>query len=296
MKGISFDQLQTFSDVVELGSFSAAAERLGITQPAVSLQVRQLERHLGVKLIERVGRRAQATLAGADLLIHATRIREEVANALEAIAPHRNGALGRVRIGTGATACIYLLPPALRRLRERMPGLEITVQTGNTSDILKRLESNALDLALVTLPARGRSFDVRKIYDDELVVVFPTQDGATGKPITPKLLSEKPLLLYEGGGNTRGIIDGWFSRAGYSPKPVMELGSVEAIKQLVGVGLGWAVLPRLAVSQQDTMQHISTQSLSPRLRRPLGMVLRRDKHLNRGLRAVVDELQQLGET
>lgn len=296
MKGISLDQLQTFSDVVELGSFSAAAERLGVSQPAVSLQVRQLERHLGVRLIERVGRRAQATPAGADLLIHARRIQEEVVIALEAIAPHRNGALGRVRIGTGATACIYLLPPVLRRLRERMPGLEITVQTGNTSDILKRLETNALDIALVTLPAPGRSFDVTKVYDDELVAVFPAQEEAPGKLITPKLLSEKSLLLYEGGGNTRGIIDEWFSRAGYSPKPVMELGSVEAIKQLVGVGLGWAVLPRLAVGQQDTMQHVSTMVLSPRLKRTLGIVVRRDKHLNQGLRAVVGQLQQLGET
>jgi DNA-binding transcriptional LysR family regulator len=176
-----------------------------------------------------------------------------------------------------------------------MPGLEITVQTGNTSDILKRLETNALDVALVTLPARGRSLDVTKVYDDELVAVFPAQEGAPGKLITPKLLSEKSLLLYEGGGNTRGIIDKWFSRAGYSPKPVMELGSVEAIKQLVGVGLGWAVLPRLAVGQQDTMQHISTKALSPRLKRSLGIVVRRDKHLNRGLRAAVGQLQQLGE-
>lgn len=294
IKGISFDQLQTFSDIVELGSFSAAAERLGITQPAVSLQLRQLERHLGVKLIERVGRRAQATPAGADLLVYAHRIREEVANALEAIAPHRTGALGRVRIGTGATACIHLLPPALRRLRERMPGLEITVQTGNTSDILKRLETNALDLALVTLPARGRSLDIKRIYDDELVAVFPAQEGETERAVTPKLLSEKPLLLYEGGGNTRSIIDNWFSRAGYSPKPVMELGSVEAIKQLVGAGLGWAVLPRLAVGQQEAAQHISAKALSPRLKRPLGIAVRRDKHLSRGLRAVIDELQQLG--
>jgi DNA-binding transcriptional LysR family regulator len=293
-KSLNLDQLGTFSEVVELGSFSAAAERLGISQPAVSLQIRQLERQLGVRLIERVGRRAQATPAGADLLIHARRIKEEVAGALEAITPHRSGTLGRVRIGTGATACIWLLPPVLRRLREQMPGLEITVHTGNTSDILKRLEANALDLALVTLPIPGRSFHVTKVYDDELVALFPANEEVPSRPVTPTFLAGKPLLLYESGGSTRGAIDRWFSRAGCAPKPVMELGSVEAIKQLVGAGLGWAVLPSLALGPDETPQHVATRALSPRLQRSLGIVLRRDKHLNRGLRAVVDELQRIG--
>jgi DNA-binding transcriptional LysR family regulator len=288
MKGISLDQLQTFAEVVEFGSFSAAAERAGITQPAVSLQIRQLERQLGVRLIERVGRRAQATPAGQDLLVHARRIREEVATALAAIAPHRSGALGRVRIGTGATACIYLLPPILRKLRERMPGLEITVRAVNTPDILKLLEDNALDLALVTLPASGRSFEITKIYEEELVAVFPAHEPPPNEPITPRFLAEKPLILYETGGNSRRVVDQWFLRGGHTSKPVMELGNVEAIKELVGAGLGWSVLPRLAVSRPEP--HISAEPLAPRLSRSLGVVLRRDKHLGRGLREVLSAL------
>jgi DNA-binding transcriptional LysR family regulator len=291
MKSLNLDQLNTFADVAELGSFSAAAERAGISQPAVSLQVRQLERQLGVRLIERVGRRAQPTPAGSDLLVHARRIREEAATAMAAIAPHRSGALGRVRIGTGATACIYLLPAILRGLRERMPGLEITVQTGNTMDILKMLEANAIDLALVTLPAPGRAFETAKVYDDELVAVFPAGEGPPLRSITPAFLARKPLLLFEGGGNTRRIVDAWFARAGHAPKPAMELGSVEAIKQLIGAGLGWSVLPRLAVSRADARPGIATAPLGPKLKRSLGLVLRRDKHLGRGLRAVIAALR-----
>ena len=291
MKSLNLDQLNTFADVAELGSFSAAAERAGISQPAVSLQVRQLERRLGLRLIERVGRRAQPTPAGSDLLVHARRIKEEVATALAAIAPHRTGALGRVRIGTGATACIYLLPAILRKLRERMPGLEITVQTGNTLDILKLLEANAIDLALVTLPAPGRSFEITKMYDDELVAVLPAGEGRPARPVTPGFLAEKPLLLFEAGGNTRRIVNEWFARAGHVPKPAMELGSVEAIKQLIGAGLGWSVLPKLAVSRADAQPHVLTAPLSPRLQRSLGLVLRRDKHLGRGLREVIRALR-----
>ena len=157
MRGWNLEQLQTFAEVIETGSFSAAAQRAGMSQPAVSQQVRQLERLLEVRLIERVGRQAQATSAGAVLLRHVRQIQEEIAGAQQALAPHRDGVLGRVRIGTGATACIYLLPPVLRGLRARMPGLEIIVRTGNTADILRLLEGNDLDLALATMPINRAS-------------------------------------------------------------------------------------------------------------------------------------------
>ncbi len=298
MTGFTLEQLRTFADVVELGSFSAAAERAGVSQPAISQQVRQLERQLDLRLVERVGRRTQATPAGLLLLGHARQIREEVASALQALAPHRDGVLGRARIGTGATACIYLLPPVLRALRDRMPGLDITVQTGNTAEILRLLEANDLDLALVTLPAPGRSLLVTKVHEDALVAVFPADPGTRGSAAapaaaTPAMLADRPLLLYEGGGNTRRIIDRWFARAGRAPKPVMELGSVEAIKQLVGAGLGWAVLPALAVAAVQPHSAVATAPLSPPLSRSLGLALRRDKLLSRGLRETVAAIQGL---
>ena len=113
MRRLSLDHLQTFADVVELGSFSAAAERLNLSQPAVSQQIRELERRLGAVLIERVGRKARPSVAGEELLTHAARIDAAVHAAVEAVTRHGEAALGRVRIGTGATACIFLLPPAL---------------------------------------------------------------------------------------------------------------------------------------------------------------------------------------
>lgn len=297
MKPFSLEQLRTLADVAELGSFSAAAERAGISQPAASQQVRQLERQLGLRLLERVGRRVQPTPAGRELLAHAQRIQDEVAAAMQALAPHRSGQLGRVRIGTGATACIYLLPPVLRGLRERMPGLEITVRTGNAPEILKLLEANALDLALVTLPGRGarpdRALQVSRLYEDELVAVFPAEEGPPPLPLTPARMAQKPLLFYEDGGNTRHIIDRWFAAAGRHPKPVMELGNVEAIKQLIGAGLGWSVLPRLAVPEGEPRAAVAAAPLAPRLSRTLGLALRRDKPLSPGLRAAIAALQDV---
>jgi DNA-binding transcriptional LysR family regulator len=157
---------------------------------------------------------------------------------LNAIVPHKAGQVGRIRIGTGATACIYLLPPILRRLRHAMPGLEIKVETGNTPDLLKLLEDNALDVALDTKPARGRQLVTTSVYDDELVALLPTSEDVQEKAVTPAQLARRPLVLYEPGGRTRGIIDGWFLRAGLSPRPIMELGSVGSHQETGRRGVG----------------------------------------------------------
>ncbi|MCG8359140.1 MAG: LysR family transcriptional regulator [Kiloniellales bacterium] len=293
MRDLKLDQLQTFTEVIALGSFSAAAERLQLSQPAVSLQVRQLEKKLGVRLIERVGKRATPTAAGSELIEHATRIREVVSSALDGMATHARGALGRVRIGTGATACIYLLPPVLRDLKRRFPTLEITVRTGNTADVLRALEENTLDVGLVTLPAPGRMFEVTPLLDDAFVAIAPADHDFWPEVMTPAMLAKLPVVLYEAGGNTRRVVDDWFARAGIALTPVMELGSVEAIKELVGAGLGCAVLPGTAVRNGGERIPIVSCPLAPKLHRKLALVMRRDKILTKGLREAVRALQRL---
>ncbi len=291
MRDLKLDQIHAFTQVIGLGSFSAAAERLQRSQPAVSLQVRQLERRLGVRLIERVGKRATPTSAGVSLLEHAQHIEAAVAAALEAIAPHVSGALGRVRVGTGATACIYLLPPVLRDLRRRFPTLDIAVTTGNTGDVLRALEANQLDVGLVTLPAAGRMFEVIPVRDDPFVVVGAADDDRLPRQATPAALAKLPLVLYETAGHTRRIVDAWFARAGVRLAPVMELGSVEAIKELVAAGLGCAVLPGMAIRKAERLPIIA-RPLVPRLQRKLALVVRRDKVIGRGLREVMTAIRR----
>ncbi len=294
MRDLKLDQLQTFLDVVELGTFSAAAERLQISQPAVSIQVRQLEKSLGVRLIERVGKRAAPTSAGLELINHAKRIQETVTTTLDGMATYASGTLGRVRIGTGATACIYLLPPVLQDLRRRFPTLDITVRTGNTADMLKALEENSLDVGLVTLPAPGRMFEVTNVIDDAFVAIAAADTDPLPDVVTPQDLSKRSVLLYEAGGNTRRIVDEWFAKAGVPMTPEMDLGSVEAIKELVGAGLGCAVLPGTAIRKTGERSAIVSRPLSPKLHRKLAVVIRRDKVLTKGLRETVKALQRLG--
>jgi len=290
MKNLNLDYLQTFLVVVERGSFSAAAERLQLTQPAVSLQVRQLERSLNATLIERVGRKAQPTAAGSALLAHARQINGAVASAVDAVAHHTTGKAGRVRLGTGATACIFLLPPILKALRTALPSLEITVTTGNTAEIAKAVEDNTIDIGLVTLPVSGRSFDITPVLDDEFVLIAP-RDMVLPTRITPGVLSTRPLLLFEPGGNTRRTADEWLARGGVTLKPLMSLGSVEAIKEMVRAGLGCAILPGMAVSAKQ--RDLVVRSLSPKLYRRLAVVIRRDKRLDRGLRQTLSALKAI---
>jgi DNA-binding transcriptional LysR family regulator len=292
MRKLNLDQLHAFEQVVSLGSFSAAAQLLNLTQPAVSLQVRQLERRLGVRLVERLGRRIGPTAAGSELLPHIRRIEAAVAEAVDRMSEHAEAKIGRVRLGTGATACTYLLPQVLRGLRRRFPRLDIVVSTGNTPEILKALEDNAIDIAFATLPAPKRLFVATPILEDEIVAVFAAGDAPAEDGITARNLGELPVVLYEPGARSRRIIDDWLDRAGVSLKPVMELGNVEAIKELVGAGLGCGLLPALALRNAGSAP-IVARPLIPRLRRTLGIVLRRDKIPDRGLRAVIEALTAL---
>ncbi len=294
MRDLRLDQLNTFRRVIELGGFSAAADRLGISQPAVSLQVRQLEKRLGVRLVERVGKRTMATEGGKRLLAHAARIEEAVNAALDDLATQGDAALGRVRIGTGATASIYLLPPILRDLRRRFPSIEITVTSQNTVDVLRELEANTVDIGLVTLPAPGRAFAITPLLDDDFVAITSSEGEPLPKTVTPALLATRPLILYETAGNTRRLADSWFARAGVHPTPVMDLGNVEAIKELVAAGLGVAILPGTAMRRRGERLAVTTHTLLPRLSRKLALVMRRDKVLGRGLREVIKALKRLG--
>ena len=294
-KTLNLDQLRSFVLVIETGSFSAAADRLGISQPAVSLQVRQLERRLSVRLIERVGKRAKATPAGMELLRHAQHIGSAVENALDALADHASGVTGRVRLGTGATACLHFLPAVLRTLREQFPALSVVVSTGNTEDQARKVEENSLDLALVTLPAAGRALAAMPVLEDEFVAIGRADVAPLKARVAPADLGALPLVLFEPAANTRKLVDRWFAADGLQPQPVMELGSVEAMKEMVAAGLGYAIVPRMSMTGRGAHPELKTSRLNPRMHRTLAVVLRRDKPVSKALRVVLDAIVAAGK-
>src|SRR5258708_30511089 len=219
MRNLNLDQIEALREVVALGSFSAAAQRLNLTQRAISLQIKQLEARLGIRLVERIGKRAFASAAGSDVLIHGRRLFDEAAAAIAAARRHRGTVAGRVRIGAGATACIHILPAALRELTVNYPDLEIVVTTGNTDEIVRAVDDNALDLALVTMPVRGERIAVTPLLDEKLVAVLPSASEAPAR-LGPTDFLGTTLILYERGGTTSRIITAWFERAGSAARPL----------------------------------------------------------------------------
>jgi DNA-binding transcriptional LysR family regulator len=289
MRGLNPDQLRTLVEVVEHGSFSAAARRLHLSQPAISLQVRELESRLGVKLVERIGKRAFASAAGAELIEHAKRIGAASDQAVSAMRRFKEGWLGRVRLGAGATALTYNLPPVLRSLREKHPTIELVVSTGSTTGVVERILENRVDLGLVTLPAEEKMLLIRPVLDDELVAILPPGERGAGLPITAKELVRYPMIMEFRRAGTARLVWDWLAAQDQQMRPAMEIDSIEAIAQCVGAGLGAAIVPRVAVASADVV----VRPLRPRLKRTLGVIQRIDKPDEPALRHVREALMSL---
>jgi DNA-binding transcriptional LysR family regulator len=286
--------VRTLRHVVRRGSFSRAAEDLRLSQPAVSLHIRQLEERVGLALVERVGKRAFATRAGEILLEHAERAFDEIEAGRQALEALRGVVAGRLRLGTGATASIHLLPKLFRRLHAAHPALELVVVTGNSADMAAAVVRNQLDLALVTLPVSARSLAITPLAVDPLVAIAPGgRQWRRRAPLTARELAGHPLILYEPGGTIRRVIDEWFRRGKAAPRVAMELGNAEAIKKLVGAGLGLSIASAMAVRDEVRTGVLRAIPLYPPLARRLGVVRRRDKPESPALRVALSALGQL---
>jgi len=283
--------VRTFAEVVRQASFSRAAETLHLSQPAVSHHIRHLEQTLGARVLERVGRRAFPTAAGEVLLEHAGRAFAELEAARQAIQRMRGVVAGRVRIGTGATASTYVLPEALRRLRARHPELDLVIVTGNSADLAAAVAAGHLDLAVLTLPVRGRQLvAVPFRRDPQVAIAAPDHRWPRHGALRAADLAETPLILYERGGTIRRVIDAWFQRASVRPRVAMELGNVEATKRLVAAGLGVSVISAVAVRAELRARTLTARALTPTLERRLAIVRRRDKQPTPALDAVLAAL------
>ena len=289
MRSLNPDQLKTLIEVVEHGGFSAAARRLHLSQPAVSLQVRELEDRLGVKLVERIGKRAYASAAGAELIGHARLIGSASDRAVEAMRRFKDGWLGRERLGASATALTYRLPPVLRSLRERYPNLELVVSTGSTTGVIERMLENRIDIGLVTLPVQEKTLTVIRVLDDELVAILPPGERGAGLAIAAKELARYPLIMEFKRARTAKLVSDWLAAQGQVIRPAMEIESIEAITQCVGAGLGAAIVPAVAVPARGVV----VRPLRPRLRRTLAVIQRNDKPDEPALRYVRDALLTL---
>jgi DNA-binding transcriptional LysR family regulator len=183
MRSLNLDQLRALETVVELASFTGAARRLNLSQSAISVQIRELEERCGVRLVERLGKKAYATAAGREVIEHARRISEEADAITSAMRRFREGWIGRVHIGAALTALMYLLPPALQKLRAEHPGIDLFVSNATTAGMVDGVLRNEIDIGVVTLPVEDSRLTITPLHIDPLVAILP----ASNRDIPPEI-------------------------------------------------------------------------------------------------------------
>jgi DNA-binding transcriptional LysR family regulator len=278
VRSLNLDQLKAFIEVAERGSFTAAAKALNLSQPAVTHQVHELEQRFQIAFLERLGKRAHLTEAGEKLMEHARHLLAEDARTREAMRKFADGWLGRVRIGTSMTILMYALPPLLRQLKTSHPQLDITLKSGLTATTLRLLKDNQLDLGLCAMPVTDPAFETVPLFRDELVAIFPGTHKNIPKTVTPSLMAQCPLILGNRQSALRRAVEDWLAPAQSMYTVVMEFDNVDAIKNVVAVGLGSSIVPRLALPEGHMgVRNISIRSLKPRLTRPVALVKLRGK-------------------
>lgn len=292
MRQLNLDHLQTLTKVVQLGSFSAAARVLNLTQPAISLQIRELERRFGLRLVERMGRRAYASPAGRDLIERAGRIAREVEEAAAAMRRHREGRLGRVRVSANDIFCSYLLPRAIQAFRRRQPEAEVLVSIASTSNAIGQVLDNHIDLSVVTMPVADRLLAVTPLLGEPLVAILPPGESRAPARIGAAELARHKLILDLPTAKYARLVRGWFEANGVEPKPIMETSAFESTKQLVAAGLAASILPRVT-TETAPAPGLVIRPLKPALTWELAIIARRDKPIEGAVAEMRDALLAL---
>jgi DNA-binding transcriptional LysR family regulator len=247
-------QLEIFTRVAELGSFSRAAEALHLTQPTVSEHIRALEDELGVRLLDRLGRGADVTRAGQLLLSYASRMLALAREARQALDAFQGRMSGDLVVGGSTIPGEYILPAILGRFKEKFPDISTTLLIGDSRGVGDWVAEGRVELAVVgaLLPQRGLEF--RELLPDEEVVVVPAgHPWSARREITLQELAGAPLLIREAGSGTRAALEGALARAGIdlgALRVVGEMGSSQAVKQAVKAGMGVTIISRRAVDDE----------------------------------------------
>ena len=252
------NHLALFRAVAEAGGFSRAAEVIHISQPAISMQVAELEESLGTPLFDRLPRGVRLTDAGQTLLGYARRIAILEEEAERAMRELRGLERGRLALGASMTIGSYLLPKVLGEFRARHPAVELGLTIANTDTIKTRLIDGTLDLGLTEgMPPQDEELSTRVFREDELIIIAPPDHPlakkAAGKPrpqaVTARQLCGQPLVLREPGSGTREVLLRALADGGAEPgEVVLTLNNTEAIKCAVIAGLGLAAVSRLCVT------------------------------------------------
>jgi len=289
---MNLDRLRTFQAVTATLHFGRAAERLGLSQPAVSQQVAHLEEELGTALFERIGRRIYLTPAGQALSVEAGRIFAAIDRATEAVRALASGEAGSLRVGASTTPGIYLVPEVLGRFRSDLPQVKLAFRIANSAEIERALLANELDLGIAGARFNhDELFEVTLGQDRIMAIGSPTLLGRTRRARIDDL-SRWPLLGREQGSGTQAAVSAALARRGARVAQAFELPSPEALVHAATAGLGIAFVPRrVARDALRTRGVVELRIDGLEIVRPIQAAYHRDKRVTRAMRDVIDLLR-----
>lgn len=244
-------QLAAFCAVVERRSFSQAADRLGVTQPAVSLQVRALEKRLGTQLLDRSGRRVEPTEAGWRLYRGAQRMLALEGQLVAEVAATGEGALaGDLVLGASTGPAAVAIPVALAEFQRRSPDVRVFLTVSDTHSIVERVAARELELGIVGAARRHRGVRFEPFFSDQVILACPPSHSFAGRTITLDELREDTLILMQEGAGVHQVVEDALRRQGVRLRDLdvrLELGLQESVRRAVEAGYGVTFISRTAV-------------------------------------------------
>ncbi|RFC68845.1 MULTISPECIES: hydrogen peroxide-inducible genes activator [Mesorhizobium] len=292
MNAISMKHLRYFDALARQGHFGRAAEDRSITQPALSVQIRELEELIGARLVERGARQTRLTGLGEEFARRARDILRSV-DELHDLARASKGPLtGRLRIGVIPTVAPYLLPRVISDLTDRFPALDIRPRETVTRELVEDLMEARLDAAIVALPISEHSLTEIALFQEEFVLVRPAAHAT--KPVPrPDELHEQGLLLLAEGHCFREQAISFCKLPPFTSRTLMEGSSLSTLVQMVSAGIGVTLIPEMAVPVETRSASVSLARLAePTPKRTVGMVWRKSTPLAEQLLTIADAVQQ----
>ena len=274
MTNLTFKQLRYFDALARYQHFGRAAEACSISQPALSLQVKELEAVFGTNLVERSSPRIRLTTLGKDFNSKGRQILLAVEELENLMRSSKNPLSGRLRLGIIPTVAPYLLPEILLALSERYPGLELEVRESKTKSLIEGLSGSLLDFAVVALPISEANLKEFALFEEEFALVRPKRDAKKKIP-SPKLLQTMRLLLLEEGHCFRDQALSVCQISKVRPQQLMEGNSLSTLVQMVGAGMGVTLIPEIGISLEARSSDVSIVRFpNPAPKRTIGMLWR----------------------
>ncbi|MCB2189179.1 MAG: LysR family transcriptional regulator [Deltaproteobacteria bacterium] len=256
------NQLQTFFHAAQTLNFSQAAERLNVTQPAVSAQIRKLEEDLGVKLFARLGKRLVLTEPGEVLLAHARKIVKLQDEAVQALEQMRLVRRGTLKLGAARTYARNIIPPLLASFQSAYPLVNIVLVEGSSRDVARRLWSLDIEVAVIAAPGRVRRVEFRFFRNEELVPIVSPQHPLAGKEDVPfRAVAAYPIIMREKGSGTRKVVAELYRRYRAKPQTVLETSNADVIRKQVALGKSFSFMTRSVAAPDIQAGSVATFTL-----------------------------------